>query len=797
MEERMKRLENILKDRVLVSDGAMGTMLQSAGLPPGGCPDELNISRPEVVQNIHRAYVEAGAGIVTTNTFGGNLIRLRQFGLQDKVEAINTKGVELARRGSGGKAFVAGSIGPTGAMLEPFGELTFDEAYRIFLQQAQILARAGCDLLMIETMTDLKELKAAVLACKDAPTLPICAQLSFEEGGRTITGTDARTVAVYLSSLGVSILGSNCGSSLSNMEKIIETMGEEVSTPIIAQPNAGIPEIINGKPVYRLDPGEMAKVALRLVQFGANIVGSCCGSTPEHTKEISRSLRGVKPTERKLLRGAKITSRTETAYLGGGHPFLLVGERINPTGRAQLRDELKKGELTLLRKEAVEQVKGGAGALDVNLSGPGIEEARLMARAIEELQNLIDVPLFIDSPNLKVVEAGLRAYVGKSVVNSVTGERKRLEEILPLVRRYGASVVAISLDEKGVGKTPEERLKVARKILEVAKDHGLSEEDLIFDPVVLTVASSQELVPTTLRTIGLLKETLGVTTIAGVSNISHGLPRRPLLNRFFLQTAIGAGLDSGIADPCDEGIWEAVRAGELLVGRDREGRRYVSFFGTPKEEKKVEKASLYQDIVLGTTGALKDRADELMRGGRDPLSIIEETIVPALREVGDRFEKGEYFLPQVISSARAAEEAISYLKPLIGREGEGGRGRVVIATVKGDIHDIGKNLVTTMLRSYNYEVIDLGKDVESNLIVDTAIREKADIVALSALMTTTMVKMEEVAHLLKRASFEGRLLVGGAVLTQDFAQKIEATYGRDALQAVEVVETLLRGGQDA
>lgn len=792
----MKGLEEILRDRILISDGAMGTMLQEAGLSQDGCPDELNLSRPKVVEDIHRAYIEAGAEMITTNTFGGNSIRLRQFGLQDKVESINSKGVEIARKASRSRFFIAASIGPTGAMLEPFGEMSFDEVYRAFRQQAEALFRAGCDLFAIETMTDLKELKAAVLACRDVSDLPICAQLSFEEGGRTVTGTDAKTAAVFLSALRVSILGSNCGSSLPNMEGVVRIMGEEVWTPIVAQPNAGVPRIVDGRPVFDADPEEMAEFARRFVELGANVVGSCCGSTPEHTRQISKCVRGMRPVTRKLTPCTRITSRSKTVYIGEGHPFLLVGERINPTGRKNLAEEIKKEKFALVRREAIEQVRRGVGALDVNVSVEGVEEAPTMERAVTQIQNLTDVPLFIDSLDRDALEAGLKAYVGKPVVNSVTGEKERLEEVLPLVRRYGASVVALGLDEEGVAETPAERLKVAEHILEVAQSYGLDSYDLIFDPVVLTAGSSQELVSTALRTLQLLKESLGVATIAGISNISHGLPNRSLLNRSFLEMAIGLGLDSGIADPYDDGIWEAVRAGELLTGRDREGRRYIAFSGALEGDEGRERSepSLYEQIILGSTGDLTERVDELVREGREPLSIVEETIVPALQEVGHKFERGDYFLPQVISSARAAEEAISLIRPLIGEGSERGRGRIVIATVKGDIHDIGKNLVTTMLRSYNYEVIDLGKDVESSLIVNTALEERADVVALSALMTTTMVVMEEVVGLLHKGSFEGRILVGGAVVTQGFADSIGASYGKDALEAVERVEALLRGG---
>jgi 5-methyltetrahydrofolate--homocysteine methyltransferase len=791
---------SLAEREVIVCDGAMGTMLQTMGLPAGTCPESWNLSPPHAVEEIHRRYVEAGARVVTTNTLGANRIKLAEFGLGDRTEEINRAAVQTALRAAGKNAVVAASVGPTGLFLEPFGPLTFDDAYQAFLQQCEALSRAGAHLIIVETMVDLQEIRAAILAAKDSTDLPIAAQMSFDQGERSVVGTDATTAAVALDGLDVAVIGSNCGTGPKGMESSIRAMACATPRLLIAQPNAGLPTVVESRTVFTMTPEEMAQASLRLAEAGANLIGSCCGSTPEHTRAIARSLQGMRPLARDETTCCRIASRTRTVEIGRSRPFLLVGERINPSGRRELSRELRVGKMSMVRRDAAEQVKRGAGAIDVNVAVPDGDEFSAMELAITAVQEVSDAPLFVDSLDMNVIERALRLCPGRPVINSVSGEKARTDPLLSLAKRYGASLVVLPLDGKGVPRTVGERMAIARRVVDRANELGIGRDRIIVDGIVLTAATSQELVKVTLGTVERAGSELGVATILGVSNISHGLPRRSPLNAALLTMAMDHGLDAAIANPYDSSICESIDATSVLVGRDPGCRRYAS---SPVEVVEAEEpvqedptAKLAQEIALGSKESVPESIQEILSTGREPLSIMNEILIPAIREVGERFEQGSCFLPQLIASAEAVEVGLSVLKPLLGQSKET-KGRVLMATVRGDIHDIGKNLVGTVLRSHGYQVIDLGKDVPTETIVDRARSDNIDVVGLSALMTTTMGRMGEVVEELQRDDCTIPVLVGGAVVNEAFARRIGAFYGHDALDAVRQVEGIIASSNDS
>ncbi len=802
-------------------------MLQERGLKPGHPPEELNLKDPALVQGIHAEYLDSGADILSTNTFGANRIKLGEYGLGDRTVEINRKGVLLAREVAGGRALVAASISPLGALLEPMGQISLPRAEEAFKEQVAACAGTGADLILIETMSDIQEAKVAVMAAKRVCHLPVIAMMTFGEDLRTMLGTDPESAAIVLEAAGADGVGANCSLGPDRILQVVERMARVTPLPLVARPNAGIPRVQDGRTVFPITPEEMANFALRFLEAGVSILGGCCGTTPAHIRAIAPIVKGKPPKERSLTPSLRLASRTRSVFIGYGRPPLMVGERINPTGRKALSAELKEGKFSLLRQEAVRQAGAGASLLDVNVGVPGADEPSLMAGAVRAIQEVVDLPLVLDSSNPEALEAGLKVVEGKALINSVSGEEKSLRSVLPLAMEYGAAVLGLCLDERGLPRTAEERLQTARRILEEALKVGLSPQDLILDPLTLTVASEPEQAMETLRALRLIKEELGLPTILGVSNVSFGLPNWGGLNAAFLSMALAHGLDLAIVNPYDLQIQEAFYSSRVLLNQDPKAEAYITWQSRiPKrpetgdlrqETKAISSASgglsaisyqpsaisqeltirerLFKAILEGDREVIIPLVEEALAEGMRPLEVSSHALIPALEEVGERFSKGVYFLPQVMLSAEVMKQAFERLKREMKQGEKGYRGRVLMATVEGDIHDIGKNIVATLLENHGFEVIDLGKSVPSDRIIEEARRLKVDLVGLSALMTTTMVRAEEVTQKMQEYGVSIPVMVGGAVMTKEFAERIGATYARDALEAVAKAKTLIQGSK--
>lgn len=828
----IKDLEGILRDRVLVLDGAMGTMLQQRGMLPGQCPELYGIQHPAVLEDIHQQYVDAGADIIETNTFGGNSFKLAEYGLENKVEEINGDAVRLARAAAKSRALVAGCIGPTGRLLRPMGNVDFDDLYASFAQQAMALEKAGADLISIETMTDIGEMRAALIAAKQATRLPVIAHLTFESGGRTMTGTDPLTAAVILGALQPLAMGANCSGGALDLLPIIEIMGRHFRGFVSVEPNAGLPRLIGDKTVFPALPEEMAEHALRLKDAGANIIGGCCGTTPQHIAAIAAVLKGLSPARRNTGSFVAFASRSQTLRIGHGQPLAVIGERINPTARKSLAQDIKEGKMQLVVEEARRQAATAA-MLDVNMGVPGIDEPMAMKQAVVSIQAAVDIPLSLDSTNRQAMEEGLKNFVGRALINSTTGEDKSLDVILPLAKRYGAAVLGLCLDESGIPDSAEGRMKVARKIYRRAKEYGLRDEDVFIDCLVKTASAEQMQVMETLAAVRQVKEELGVGTVLGISNVSHGLPARDILNSTFLAMAWAAGLDLPILNPFDERMMDVTRAAGVLLNRDRNCSAFIDYYKNYKpgplsagrlRDPICERCNIPEQIRAQRTasdGAVEERpanvqTDDDIRGriqtavlegssatiedlivealkGIPVLEIVNQALIPGIERAGELYEQKKYFLPQLMMAAEAMKKAFAFIKPRLSQEASSqNNGTIVMATVEGDIHDIGKNIVIVMLENYGFRIVDLGKDVPSEKILASAQHEDADIIGLSALMTTTMPRMQEVIEGVKNMGLRSRVMVGGAVLNQEYADRIGAdAYSADARAAVKTAQHLM------
>ncbi|NJC87140.1 MAG: 5-methyltetrahydrofolate--homocysteine methyltransferase [Desulfuromonas sp.] len=799
-----------LGSRVLVLDGAMGTLLQERGLPPGGCPELMNRTAPDVVAGIHGEYAEAGADIIVTNTFGGNRPKLSHYGLEGEVTDLNRRGVELARRAAGRSGFVAGSIGPTGRFLEPVGDAGFQEMLDIFAEQIRALADAGADLITFETFLDVRELRAGIIACHDVCALPIIAQLTFDDGGRTVLGTPPEAAAVTLDALGVDIIGSNCGLGIDGIYAVLERMRAVTPRPLIAQANAGLPRLIDGCTVFPGTPEEMTTFHDRLIALGTRVIGGCCGTTPAHIRAIRAALDGRPQGWTPPVRRGCLSSRSAVVPLGGDVPCALIGERINPTGKKAYTEELRAGKTAYIRREAQEQTVAGAHLLDVNCGAPGVDEPAALERAVFAVSGAVMAPLVLDSSDPVALERGLQAVDGKVLINSVSGERKSLERILPLARRYGAAVIGLALDEQGIPATAEGRLDVARKIRDAAVAAGLPAEDVLIDCLTLTVSAEPQGAVETLRALRLVRSELGLATVLGVSNISFGLPSRPVLSSAFFAMALEAGLKAAIVNPKDVRMMDAYRAAVLLLGQDPRAEGYIAAYAKPEgNDLKVPaperdasgprpldiRERLAAAVITGDSEGVVPLIDEALAGGLPAMAVSNEGLLPGLEEVGRRFGAGRIFLPQVMQSAETMQAAFARLKSAMAGDTGPSLGKILMATVEGDIHDIGKNIVCTLLENHGFEVIDLGKNVPAARILEAARQHRVDAVGLSALMTTTIQQMEKVIAELRAAGVKVFTMVGGAVVTQDYADSIGADlYARDALEAVAKIKKLLGAG---
>ncbi len=782
-----------------IFDGAMGTMLQEGGLKAGGCPELMNIEQPEVVRKIHEAYIEAGATMIETNTFGASSLKLDHYGLEDRVAELNQAAVRIAQEASRGRAKIVGSLGPTGRFITPLGDLDFEEAYQSFYEQAKALADAGADYLIFETCIDIQEMRAGLLAAKDATKLPIICQLSYSEDGRSVTGTDPQTAAVTLEALGADIIGVNCSLGPQELVPIVQTLADNCSVPISVLPNAGMPRLENGKTVFPMQPDEFASWGTKLVAAGATYLGGCCGTTPAHIKALAAAVQDLSPAERKPAdKRLRLTSRSKTIIIDKDLPTTLIGERINPTGRKKLAEEIKNGSLFSVKREAIDQVRAGARLLDVNMGVGGIDQAKAMHDAIREVAQITDSPLAIDTSDTKTLEAGLRAYPGRALINSVSAEKERIEEFLPLAKKYGAAILCLPITEDGVPKTAEDRVDVIRDIIKEAKKNGLTDGDFLLDALVMTISADQNACLEVLNTLRLYRTNFGYPSTMGLSNISFGLPNRPLINSTFFSMCLAAGLDAPIMNPYDEKMQEALMASAALLGKDPRGIDFSRSEVNLKMPKKAATAkpiegdvlaAIKQAVIDGASESIALLTERAIREGHSSNEITEKALTAAMNDIGVDFGAGRVFLPQVLLSAEAMRAAFEKIKELLPAQQEADKGTVVMATVKGDVHDLGKNIVSALLSNSGFDLIDLGKDVDADTIVRTALEKEADIVGLSALMTTTMTQIDKVIKKLREAGSEAKVIVGGAAVTEDYATSAGAdAYANDGVSAVKIAK---------
>jgi 5-methyltetrahydrofolate--homocysteine methyltransferase len=782
------------RERVWLLDGAMGTLLQAGGLPAGRPPDELNLTNADAVRAAHAAYVAAGARILLTNTFGATKPRLSSYKLGAKVAEINRAAVAHARAAAGEGVLVAGDLGPLGEYVEPVGKLSFEDAYRAFAEQARVLAAAGVDLIIIETIADVREAKAAVMAARAAFRGAIVACMTFEADGRTITGTPPAVAAAVLTAAGADGVGANCSVGPRELVGIIREMAAVTDAPLCAEPNAGLPRLTGKQTVFKQAPEPFAKWAPELVKAGASIVGGCCGTTPAHIRAVAAAVESLKPLTRTRVYRSVLASRGRLVAVDRGP--VIVGERINPSGKPRLATALARGHYGVVAEDARAQVGAGAAIVDVNVGGAP-NGPRVMAAAVAAVQQAVDVPVAVDAPKAELLAAGLAAAVGKPLLNSCPATPAAMAKLLPLARKWGAAIVGLPLDAKGVPPKAAGRLALVEKFLERALDEGLPLEDIYIDPLMLTAA---HLPPAeTFATLRAIKQTFGVRTVLGVSNVSHGLPGREILNEAAFLYALGFGLDLAIVNPLEPRMAEAVAAAGVLAGTadvaayaERVAGPAQKPAAAPKRAPAGQGAVLYEAIVNGRKDEASRAAAAALRAGSSPLALNDKYLLPALDEVGGRFGRREFFLPQVIRAAEAAQAAFGVLERSLKKGAARSRGRVVLATVAGDVHDIGKNIVAAVLKSHGFEVHDLGKSVPVRRVVEASARYHADLVGLSALMTTTMPEMEAVAAALTRAGYRGKLMVGGAVVTAAYARKIGAHYARDAVDAARVARQLVK-----
>ena len=797
----------MIKDRLgkelLFFDGGMGTLLQERGLGPGELPETWNLIHPDVIRDIHRSYIEAGSDIVLTNTFGANALKFHDDGCS--LEEIVKKGVENVKRAAeeakvGRTVYTALDMGPTGKLLKPMGDLDFETAYEAFKEVAVWGEEAGADLIHIETMSDTYELKAAVLAAKENTSLPVFATAIFDERGKLLTGADVPSVVALLEGLRADAIGINCGMGPEQMLPVLEQFLKYSSLPVIVKPNAGLPKQKNGQTYYDVDPEQFAGLMKQVVQMGAIVVGGCCGTTPDHIRmmrELCGKMPAVPVTEKSFT---VVSSYGQSVFLGSGSR--IIGERINPTGKKRFKQALKEHDLDYILREGITQQDNGAHILDVNVGLPDIDEPALMKEVVQELQSVTNLPLQIDTVDGEAMEAALRIYNGKAMVNSVSGKQESMDTVFPLIKKYGGVVIGLTLDEGGIPGDADGRVRIAEKIIREAEKYGIRKKDIVIDALAMTISSEPEGAKVTLETLRRLRDELHVCTVLGVSNISFGLPSRPVINSSFYTMAMMNGLSAGIINPASEEMMRAWYAYHALMNLDPNCENYIGKYASaaPAVSTAAQTGKSSMGLQEAIIKGLREEAHSVtvsMAEEREPLEIINSELIPALNRVGEGFEKGTVFLPQLLMSAEAAKSAFAVLKDRMDQSGEVQEkiGTVVLATVKGDIHDIGKNIVKVLLENYSFDVIDLGKDVPPEQIVETVLSKNVRLVGLSALMTTTVVSMEETIKQLREKAPGCRVMVGGAVLNQDYADMIGADfYGKDAMQSVHYAQKLFEGG---
>lgn len=838
----------LVKRSPVYLDGATGSNLLKRGMPAGVCPEEWILEHREVLIELQREFISAGSNIIYAPTFSANSVKLKEYGMADKIGQMNAELVGISKEAADGKCLVAGDITMTGEQLAPMGKMDFEELIDIYKEQITYLVEAGVDLLVVETMMSLQESRAALIAAKEVCDLPVMVTMTFEADGRSLYGTDARTAAVVLESLGASAIGANCSTGPDKMAEVIKAMAEVTIVPIIAKPNAGLPSLDGeGNTVYDMSSDDFAEGMAQLAEAGASMLGGCCGTTPEFIEKLYKRTKTMEIKERTKSGKRYLASERKTAAFGLDDNFIIVGERINPTGKKKLQEQLREDNLDMVLEFAENQEACGAGILDVNMGMSGIDEKQMMLRALEEIAGVTSLPLAIDSSHVDVIEAALRRYPGRALINSISYEKVKFDNLLPIAKKYGAMFILLPLSDEGLPKNLDEKKEIIKKITERAEELGMSKQDIIVDGLVTTVGANPRAAIETLETIRYCKEN-GYATICGLSNISFGLPNRGYVNSTFLTMAIKEGLTMAIANPSQELLVSSAFASDLLLAKEEADIRYIERMNALAEAgvPEVSKAFVTGAATMGTSNAVDAKggnattgtgsvgvagagslatgnvaakdgrsvsgADrvreavlkgnkkkivtytaEAMEEGKRPQEILNDILLPAINEVGDLFDKGKYFLPQLIASAETMKTAIEYLEPMLAQDSERKEmPTVVIATVEGDIHDIGKNLVALMLKNYGFQVIDLGKDVSKERIIEAAKEYNASVIALSALMTTTMQEMKKVVEYAKEQQVTAKIIIGGAVITQDYADEIGADgYSKDAADTVKLTKRIL------
>ena len=800
--------EHVYK-KIQILDGANGTELQKRGMPTGVCPEQWAIENPDIIKQIQKAYIAAGSNIIYTCTFGGNGVKLGEFGLGDRTFEINKRLAQLSKEAADGKCLVAGDIASTGRFIKPLGDMQFEECVDIFKEQVRGLLAGGVDLFVIETMIDIQEARAALLAVKESCDLPVCVSMSFDESLRTLTGTDPVTALITLQSLGADAVGCNCSTGPEHMVEIITKMKPYAKVPLMAKPNAGLPRLLNGVTVFDMGAEEFGSYAERFIQAGANLLGGCCGTSPDYIRELYKSCRDFTPQNPVFSQYSAVSSSRKTVFFGINKPVAIVGERINPTGKKGLQVELKEGSTNEIRKFAHEQIEKGADILDVNVGMPGIDEKEVMVNTVSLLNSICDAPLCLDSSSPEVLEAALRIYPGRALINSISYEKIKLERLLPVAAKYGAMFILLPLSDEGVPEKAIQRQAIVQEVFNKAAAYGYQKNDIVVDGLVMTVSSNQEAALETLKLIEWCSREFGCGTIVGLSNVSFGLPERSWVNAAFMSMAIAKGLTMAIANPSSDLLMCIKMACDVIMKNDINSRNYIAYFNNTEkpstvederragEKNTIEKNTgerIFDAVLNGDNEGIGALIDKAVAENIAPRDIVDLYLIPAINQVGKLFDEKKYFLPQLIQSAETMKAGFTVLEPLLKQKNDNEEKEaivVVIATVKGDIHDIGKNIVGLMLRNYGFKVHDLGKDVSAGEIIDQAKKLRAHIVGLSALMTTTMVEMEEVINLAKEQGLSCKFMIGGAVVDEEYAKAIGADgYSRDAYEAVKLAKRL-------
>ena len=812
-----EQFQTLLKQKIFVLDGATGTNLQKAGMPTGACPEAWILEHPDVLVQLQIDYINAGSNIIYAPTFGGNRIKLEEYGMEKDLEEINAKLVALSKEAvakTGYRAYVAGNLTMTGRQLYPIGNLTLEELIDVYKEQIACLVKADVDLLVVETMMSLAEARAALIAAKETCDLPVIVSMTYNEDGRTLYGTNPETAVIVLQSLGADAVGINCSTGPEEMIPLVERMKKYANIPILAKPNAGMPELIDGETIYAMTPEQFAGYGRRLVDAGAGIIGGCCGTTKDHISALARTVRLLDVPEVSKEKRRLLASERQMLEIDINGGFLVVGERINPTGKKKLQEQLREDKLDMVIQFAEEQEACGASILDINVGMNGIDEDQMMQKVLYEVTNTVNLPLCIDSSYVNVIEHALRIYPGRALINSISLEKEKFEKLLPIAKKYGAMFILLPLSDEGLPKNIEEKKQIIHTIYDEAIRLGFTKEDIVVDGLVATVGANKNAALETMETIEFCKKEMELATICGLSNISFGLPERGFVNTAFLTMAISRGLTMAIANPSQELLMNADFASDLLLNKEEADVRYIENVkplsvtegsgssgkssgngqeGTTGAASSGNHSKLFENVLKGNKRTMIADVKAYLDEGNSPQSVIEEHLIPAINEVGVLFDKKKYFLPQLIASAEAMELAISYVEPLLPKAENGTEmPTIIMATVEGDIHDIGKNLVVLMLKNYGYHVIDLGKDVPKETIIETAIKENASVIGLSALMTTTMMRMKDVVEYAKEKGVKAKIIIGGAVITQSFADEIGADgYSKDAAEACRLVERLL------